>query len=193
MKAHHPLLLLIPGVMLFACSRAETPPAAATPASMPPATEMEPATAMATLAGKSGMDVTGELRLVSTEGGVGVIGAIDGLTEGTEHGIHVHETGDCSAPDAESAGGHFNPTGAPHGRPALGTAPAAAHLGDMPNVTADDTGQATVNATIAGATLRDAGNNDLIGKAVVVHARRDDYTTQPSGDSGERIACGVIR
>jgi Cu-Zn family superoxide dismutase len=188
----HPLLLLIPSVVLFACSRAETPPAETAAASMPPATAMEPASAMASLAGKSGMEVAGELRFVAAESGVTITGAINGLAKGTEHGFHVHEQGDCSAPDATTAGGHFNPAGVPHGKPTE-TTPTAGHLGDLPNVMADDTGRATVNATIAGATLRDAGNNDLIGKAVIVHAKRDDYTTQPTGDAGARIACGVIR
>jgi Cu-Zn family superoxide dismutase len=195
----HPLLLLIPSALLFACSRAETPPAdtVTAPASAPAATTpttMEPASAMASLAGKSGKQVTGELRFTAVEGGgsVNVTGAINGLTKGAEHGFHVHERGDCSAPDAGTAGEHLNPAGVPHGRPTT-DAPSSGHLGDMPNVTADDTGRATVNATIAGATLRDAGNNDLIGKAVIVHARRDDYTTQPGGDAGDRIACGVIR
>ena len=67
------------------------------------------------------------------------------------------------------------------------------HLGDLPNIDSDAQGRATVNATIEGATLRDSGPHDLVGKAVIVHAKRDDYMTQPSGDSGDRIACGVIR
>ena len=67
------------------------------------------------------------------------------------------------------------------------------HLGDIPNVEANAEGNATVSATIGGATLRDGGPNDLVGKAVIVHAKRDDYTTQPSGDSGDRIACGVVK
>jgi Cu-Zn family superoxide dismutase len=194
----HPLLLLIPSALLFACSRAETPPAdvdtAPALSTATPITTMEPASAMASLAGKSGAEVTGELRFTAVEGGgsVNVSGAINGLAKGTEHGFHVHELGDCSAPDAESAGAHLNPAGVPHGRPTADT-PSSGHLGDMPNVMADDTGRATVNATIAGATLRDAGNNDLIGKAVIVHAMPDDYTTQPGGDAGDRIACGVIR
>jgi Cu-Zn family superoxide dismutase len=67
------------------------------------------------------------------------------------------------------------------------------HLGDLPNVQADASGMASISTTIAGATLHDGGAHDLIGKALIVHAKRDDYATQPSGDSGDRIACGVIR
>jgi Cu-Zn family superoxide dismutase len=91
--------------------------------------------------------------------------------------------------DAKSAGDHFNPTGAPHGAPAS----ADHHLGDIPNINADSSGHATLAASITGATLRDGGPTDLVGKALVVHAQRDDYKTQPSGDSGARIACGVVR
>jgi Cu-Zn family superoxide dismutase len=187
----HLLLALIPGAMLFACSRAETPPPDSA-ASMPPPAAAEPATAMATLAGKSGMEVTGELQFTAAEGGVAMTGEISGLTQGSVHGFHVHERGDCSAPDAETAGGHLNPDMAPHGSP-VDAAPPARHLGDMPNIQADEEGRASINAAIAGATLRDAGQNDLVGRSVIVHAMRDDYTTQPAGNSGDRIACGVIR
>jgi Cu-Zn family superoxide dismutase len=76
-----------------------------------------------------------------------------------------------------------------HGGPSSDTR----HLGDIPNIEADANGTATVSATISGATLRDGGPNDLVGKAVIVHSKRDDYTTQPSGDSGARIACGVVK
>jgi len=189
MKPHH-LLLLIPGVILFACSRQESPPPeAAAPSS--PAAVAEPATATATMAGKSGSQVTGTLRFTTQGDGVVVSGELQGLASGTEHGFHIHEQGDCSAPDAATAGGHLNPGQMPHGNPTE-AGPTAHHLGDMPNVVADNTGRAAVNAFIAGATLGDGGSNDLIGKAVIVHAQRDDYMTQPSGDAGARIACGVI-
>ena len=143
---------------------------------------------MAKLAGKSGSSVQGELTLAATEGGVAITGQITGLKPGTEHGFHVHETGDCSAPDAKSAGGHFNPSNVAHGGPTSDVR----HLGDIPNIRSDASGNATVSATIPGATLRDGAADDLVGKAIVVHAKRDDYLTQPSGDSGDRIACGVI-
>lgn len=150
-----------------------------------------PATAVAQLASKSGSTATGELEFTVSNGGVSINGELGGLTAGTEHGFHVHESGDCSAPDASSAGEHFNPHNAPHGPPTV--AQSERHLGDMPNVVADENGRSAITAAIAGATLRDGGMNDLIGKAVVVHEKRDDYVTQPAGDSGERIACGVIR
>lgn len=150
-----------------------------------------PATAIARLESKSGSTATGELELSVGNGGVSINGELGGLTAGSEHAFHVHEFGDCSAPDASSAGEHFNPHNAPHGPPTV--AQSERHLGDMPNVVADETGRSAITAAIAGATLRDGGVNDLIGKSVVVHEKRDDYVTQPAGDSGEKIACGVIR
>ena len=105
---------------------------------------------------------------------------------------HIHQNGDCSAPDGSSAGDHFNPTGAPHGNPTGDDAGAQHHAGDMPNVTADDKGNARVDLRVQGVTLGDGGENDVLGKAVIVHADADDYSSQPSGNAGARIACGVI-
>ncbi|MEO6186001.1 MAG: superoxide dismutase family protein [Steroidobacteraceae bacterium] len=187
MKAQN-LVLLLPLAVLVACGRAEAPPP---PPAAPAAAVVEaaPATAATVLAGASGSSVAGALQLVASNDGVTLTGELSGLAPNTEHGFHVHEIGDCSAPDAKSAGDHFNPDHAEHGGPTS----AAKHLGDIPNITSDATGQAAVNATIARATLRDGGPNDLAGRAVIVHAKRDDYATQPSGDSGDRIACGVVR
>jgi Cu-Zn family superoxide dismutase len=181
-------VVLIPLLGLVACSRTEPPPPPAPAATVtpPPA---PPATAVATLAAASGSAVKGELQLTAVADGVTIAGQITGLPPGTIHGFHVHETGDCTAPDAKSAGGHFNPAMQPHGGPTA----AERHVGDLPNVEADKTGVATINATLARATLRDAGPNDLVGRAVIVHAKRDDYVTQPAGDSGDRVACGVIQ
>jgi len=192
-----PLLFLVSLAVLTACNRAETPPAteAESPASLneplTPAGAVSPAAAVVVLAGKSGSEVTGELDFAATDGGVSVTGEISGLTQGSEHGFHVHEKGDCSAEDATTAGEHFNPGQMPHGGPTM--AASTRHVGDMPNIMADEQGHATINGTVQDATLRDGGPNDLIGKAVIVHEKRDDYVTQPSGDSGKRIACGVIR
>jgi len=187
MKAH-PIALLIPLAILAACNKAPPPPppAADAPAATAPAPS---ATATAQLEGASGSKATGELNFAAGEGGVSVTGHVAGLTPATIHGFHVHETGDCSAPDAKSAGDHFNPEQGQHGGPTSDNR----HLGDLPNIESDGTGNATVSATISDATLRDGGPHDLVGKAVIVHAKRDDYVSQPSGDSGERIACGVIR
>lgn len=110
-----------------------------------------------------------------------------GLNANTEHGFHIHEKGDCSAADAMSAGGHFNPASAQHGNPAAG----AHHVGDMPNLKADATGAATLTWEETDFTVTD-GPTSIIGRAVVVHLNPDDYKSQPAGNSGPRIACGVI-
>ncbi len=187
------LALLIPCAVLAACNRAESPPveppAAAAPAGPPVAAETPGTTmAQAQLASASGSQVSGALQFTAVPDGVQIGGELTGLAPGTVHGFHVHEKGDCSAPDASSAGAHFNPGMAQHGGPDS----TARHLGDIPNVESDAAGNATVSALIAGATLKDGGPHDLLGKALVVHAKRDDYQSQPAGDSGERIACGVV-
>lgn len=184
------LAVLIPCAVLAACERAETPAPAET-ANVPPAAEtatQASVTATATLAGASGSTAAGQLTFTPTGDGVTVAGELTGLPASTEHGFHVHEKGDCSAPDASTAGEHFNPDMAPHAGPTA----TPRHLGDIPNVQSDAAGKAVVNATIQGATLRDGGAHDIAGKAVIVHAKADDYKTQPSGNSGDRIACGVI-
>lgn len=112
---------------------------------------------------------------------------LSGATPG-EHAVHVHERGDCSAPDASSAGGHFAPLGHPHGRP---DAPfAEKHPGDLGNVTVGDGGRGRAELSLQSATLGQ-GRVSIDGLAVVVHAQADQFT-QPSGDAGGRIACGII-
>jgi superoxide dismutase, Cu-Zn family len=174
---------------LVGCGKADAP--VAPTADAPPATVPTPApvvSATAPLAAASGSTVRGALSLTAEEGGVLLRGQLTGLDPGTEHGFHVHETGDCSARDASTAGEHLNPAGGRHGGPGA----AERHLGDLPNIQADGQGGAAVEARLPGATLRDGAPTDLLGKAVVVHRKRDDYQSQPAGDSGDRIACGVI-
>ena len=189
------LALLIPCAILAACEKRDASVADAATAPPPPTTQpaapppVNSTTAIAMLAGLKESAVRGELRLEAVTGGVNLKGEISGLTPGTEHGFHIHEHGDCSAPDGTSAGAHLNPANAQHGGP--DTMPR--HLGDLPNVKANEEGRAEVTATLTGSTLRDGGPNNLVGKSFIVHAKRDDYKTQPSGDSGDRIACGVIQ
>ena len=153
---------------------------------MPGASAPSGPRAMAPLQAKSGSQVGGTIFFSQQSSGLRVVARVGGLKPNQEHGFHVHETGDCSAPDAMSAGGHFNPTGQPHGPQSM-----AHHGGDMPSLKADAAGNAEVTFTMDGATL--AGATDgVIGKAVIVHAQPDDYKTQPTGNSGGRIACGVI-
>lgn len=145
--------------------------------------------AVAHLAGASGSLVSGTLTLVQTATGVRIHGDLGGLVPGSTHGFHVHETGDCSAADASSAGGHFNPGDSPHGK--AGTS--SHHGGDIDNIIADASGVAHVDATVAGTVLGGSASTNILGRALVVHAAADDYRTQPSGNSGTRIACGVVR
>jgi Cu-Zn family superoxide dismutase len=141
--------------------------------------------AAATLEARSGSKVSGVVSFRASGDKLLVSGSFSGLTPNAEHGFHVHEKGDCSAPDASSAGGHFNPTGTPHG-----PAGAAHHAGDLPNIRADAAGNASYQVAIEGVDI--AGPLGIVGRSVVVHRDRDDYTSQPAGNSGPRIACGVI-
>jgi Cu-Zn family superoxide dismutase len=111
---------------------------------------------------------------------------ISGLKPGAEHGFQGHATGVCASTDGASAGGHFNPDGKPHGPQG-----AAHHAGDMPALKADANGAVDLKAKLVGPTVT-AGPASLVGRAVIMHANPDDYTTQPTGNSGARIACGVI-
>jgi Cu-Zn family superoxide dismutase len=110
-----------------------------------------------------------------------------GLEPNTKHGFHIHEKGDLSAPDLSSAGAHFNPAGHKHGGP---DSPMS-HAGDLGNVTSDVDGKVKTEITIHGVTL-DKSNTGIIGRSIVVHAKEDDLKSDPSGNSGGRIAAGVI-
>jgi len=135
-----------------------------------------------------GQSAHGSLILTQAGASVQIEGEVTGLDPGGIHGFHIHETGDCSDPDAEGAGGHFNPTGDVHGDPRGDRH----HVGDMRNLQANAEGVAVVQQVIDHAGLGVEGAHSLLGRAVLVHAVADDYTTDPDGDAGERIACGVI-
>lgn len=145
--------------------------------------------AEANLAPASASLVSGRLALVPEAGGVHITGVIGGLPRGQQAAFHVHEKGDCSAVDASSAGGHFNPGMQQHGRAAAG----AHHAGDMDNLQADAKGVANVDVHLRGVTLGGGAANDVAGRALVVHASADDYRSQPAGNAGARVACAVIR
>jgi Cu-Zn family superoxide dismutase len=117
--------------------------------------------------------------------GVRIAADISGLTPG-KHGFHLHEKGDCSAPDAKSAGGHFNPTHMAHGAPTA----MPHHDGDFGNIIADKTGHAKFE--MVDHDLSFEGDNSVIGHAVIVHAKADDLKSQPSGAAGDRVSCGVV-
>ena len=155
---------------------------AQTPAEKPSA----PLQAIAVLHATAGNKVSGIVKFTEVADGVQVQAEITGLTPGN-HGFHVHEFGDCSAPDVSSAGAHFNPTNKPHAGPdAL-----ERHVGDMGNVGADSSGKAKLEYVDHQISLTN-DQQSVIGRSVVVHAKADDLKSQPAGDSGARIACGVI-
>lgn len=142
--------------------------------------------AVAVVHGTQGNEkVMGVVHFTETGSGVKVTADIEGLAPDSEHGFHIHQFGDCTDPKGMSTGGHFNPEGHPHGHPG----DANSHVGDMGNIKADASGKAHVEVTLAAATI--SGKNAILGRGVIVHANPDKFT-QPVGDAGGRIACGVI-
>ena|SRR3990172_2608535 len=147
--------------------------------------EKSPLKAVAVVFPAKDKAVRGVITFTQTEKGVKVIAQLEGLAPG-KHGFHVHEFGDCTAPDFTSAGGHFNPTQMSHGAPT----DAARHSGDLGNIVADEKGMATLEWVDSMMQL--AGPNSILGRAVIVHTKEDDLKTQPTGNAGGREACGVI-
>lgn len=142
--------------------------------------------ATAVLLPTKGSEVRGAVHFSQREGFVLVTGRITGLTPGA-HGLHVHEKGNCTAQDASSAGPHYNPYNAPHAGPRSD----AHHGGDLGNVIANVDGESEFTIEVHGITVGPVGNS-VIGRSVVVHAEADDLVTQPAGNSGPRLACGLI-
>jgi Cu-Zn family superoxide dismutase len=151
-------------------------------------TPPEPPRATAGLQPTKGNKTFGEATFEQAGNKVRLVVYVQGLKPGQQHGMHIHEVGDCSSGDGLSAGGHFNPFGKPHGNPGGGER----HAGDLPSLTANKGGRAKVDVEIDVITLA-AGPGNIIGRAVIVHADPDDYRTQPTGNTGARLACGVIR
>ena len=147
----------------------------------------EAPSATSVIQAKSGSNINGSVNFVQSGKQVLVTGTFSGLKPNSEHGIHVHEKGDCSSPDAVSAGGHYNPNATQHGSQQH----SVHHAGDMPNIVSDSNGTASYRATLTDFSL--VGDFSIIGRSVVVHRDPDDYKTQPAGNSGPRIGCGLIR
>jgi superoxide dismutase, Cu-Zn family len=143
--------------------------------------------AIATLEPTRGNTAAGTVTFQQAGDKVLVTAKVTGLKPNQEHGFHAHEKGDCSSGDGMSTGGHFNPTGKPHGAP-----DADHHAGDLPALKADASGNATASFELKGVSVG-SGTADLVGRGLIVHISPDDYTTQPTGNSGARIACGVIK
>ncbi|NIV91845.1 superoxide dismutase family protein [candidate division KSB1 bacterium] len=177
------LALLIVGLIgLIGCTKEE-------PGEEPAAEEtmdtMDVTKAVAEMQPTEGHEASGTVTFTQTDSGMQVVAHFEGVPEG-EHGFHIHEFGDCSAPDGTSAGGHFNPTDMPHGAPD----DEERHIGDLGNVTADADG--VVDVEFVDENLTFEGENSILGKGVILHTDSDDYTTQPTGNAGGRISCGVI-
>jgi Cu-Zn family superoxide dismutase len=170
---------------LFIAGCASAPP----PKAEPPVARSTAKQGTANLAAASGSLVSGRVALRPMADGVHLGGTIGGFQPNSVHAIHVHEKGDCSAADASSAGGHFNPGNSAHGRANTATH----HAGDMDNITAGNDGTVTLDIHLSGVTLGGGAPNDIANRALVVHAAADDYTSQPAGNSGARVACAVIQ
>ena len=154
------------------------------------AEQQDERTAKATMEAASGSNVTGEA--IFTEEGDGKVRfelTASNLTPG-EHAVHIHEKGDCSAEDASSAGGHWNPTMKPHGKRGDGT---SYHKGDIGNMSVGNDGKGTMSMTIDGWSIGGADSTNVVGKSVIIHEKADDFTSQPSGNAGGRVSCGVIK
>jgi Cu-Zn family superoxide dismutase len=141
--------------------------------------------AVAVLSPTQGNAVAGEVTFTKVDGGVKIVADVTGLTPGL-HGFHIHEFGDCSAPDGASAGGHFNPHHMQHGGPDA----EMRHAGDFGTLEADATGKAHYERVDTVISLE--GADSIVGHAVIVHAKADDLKTQPTGNAGARVACGAI-
>ncbi|WP_409476134.1 superoxide dismutase family protein [Stenotrophomonas sp. Y-13] len=201
MRLIHTSLFLASALVLSACKQDAEPVAtpadtatpapapAADPAAPPPMAPAAAAVATAELQPTKDSTVKGSIRFTVVDGRLHASGDISGLKPGSEHGFHIHEKGDCSAPDGSSAGGHFNPGNAEHGSI---DAPAH-HGGDMPNIVADAQGNAHVDGPVSSNVNAGKGDGfDIIGRGLIVHADPDDYHSQPTGNAGARLACAVI-
>lgn len=165
------LSALIAGVVLAGCSRKIA--------------EVEVKEALAVVNPTEGSKVNGTVSFAKDGKGVRISANIEGLSPGL-HGFHIHEFGNCGSPDANSAGGHFNPTDMPHAGPKA----EKRHLGDLGNLEVDKNGMAKLEVTDDLISLD--GPKSIVGRSVIIHARADDFKTQPTGGAGARVACGVI-
>src|SRR5712672_2335342 len=149
------------------------------------ANAQEPTKAIAVLHPTAGNNVTGSVTFTKSGDEIKVVADVTGLTPG-KHGFHIHEFGDCSSSDGNSAGGHFNPTHKQHGAPDA----TDRHAGDLGNIEADAAGKAHLDLTDK--VMKISGPESIVGLSVIVHEKADDLKTQPTGDSGARVACGVV-
>jgi Cu-Zn family superoxide dismutase len=180
-------------LVVLGCGPADAPPSAREAAPQPPPApqRVEAVTgttaAVANVQALGGSGVTGTAAFRQDGGTITLQLDLRGLPPGA-HAAHIHEHGDCSAPDGSSAGAHWNPTQQDHGRWGHGSH----HLGDLGNVEAAADGTASLLVTSDAWQIATGAPVDVVGKAIIVHTSADDFTTQPTGNAGGRIACGVI-
>jgi Cu-Zn family superoxide dismutase len=184
--------LLFLTICLGACSqepRREPPSATAETEgeNAPAPAQAERTYAVARIEARSGSQVSGTASFMGEGGPLSLSIEIEGAPAGT-HAVHLHEIGDCSAPDASSAGNHWNPTHEDHGR--WGDAPF--HLGDIGNVEVAEDGTGRLALITDKWAIGTGSQNDVVGKSIIVHEKPDDFTTQPTGAAGGRIGCGVV-
>lgn len=172
MKVYRLILAAVPAAFLLGCAST--------------ASDSGPK-ASAAIEGRSGSSLSGTATFSQKGGVVHLVVDVTGAPEGT-HAVHLHEKGDCSAPDATSAGGHFNPGHMKHGAPDA----SEHHAGDFGNMSvgADGHGHLELDTTMLTVA---AGENSVVGRGIVIHAKADDMTTQPTGNAGGRIGCGVVK
>ena len=178
MRIPRGVLAMAPLALFLGCASSKSSTTAPPAASGPRAT--------ATIEARSGSTLSGTALFTPTAGGVHIVVEVSNAPQGI-HAVHLHEKGDCSAPDATSAGGHFNPTGMAHGSP---DAPAH-HAGDFGNMTVGEDGHGRLELDSTMLTIT-PGERSVVGHAIVVHAKPDDMQTQPTGNAGGRIGCGVV-
>ena len=173
------LMLISISLTWFGCER------------MPEQTGIIPSTpvkqANAVIGSSNDSGVSGEAIFTQNDDQITLRIGIQGATPGL-HGVHIHEKGDCSAPDGTSAGGHWNPTGVAHGKWGEGEF----HLGDIGNMMVEEDGTGSISLTTDLWEIGTGSDIDVVGKGIIVHAGADDFTSQPSGAAGSRIGCGVI-
>lgn len=201
MKITNSIILCIAVLLTFSCQNSgqrDNDRTGNDTSSMVPGTTIEPQTQSAdtrainvTMEPTSGSNLSGNITFTESNGEVTMKATIRGLQNGQDHAIHIHEKGDCSAEDGSSAGGHWNPTNERHGK--WGDAEGY-HAGDIGNLEADENGVAELEfSTDQWCIGCNDMTKDIVGKAIIVHEDPDDFETQPTGNAGGRIGCGVIK
>ncbi len=173
------LILLSISVIVLSCERAQQPATVLNPAT--------PVQANAVIGSTNDSGVTGTATFTQNDDQITLLIEIQGASPGLR-AVHIHENGDCSAPDGSSAGGHWNPTDVMHGKWGEGEF----HLGDIGNITVGEDGTGSISLTTDLWEIGTGSDVDVVGKGIIVHAGADDFISQPSGAAGMRIGCGVI-